>query len=253
MDVSPVSPPFVRGAFRITLVSLITAFLALAFTVIFGVAGIIIPIASSIVFLFAFTRYDFLASKFSANATKIIFGIAALFSFLAFTTPDPVASSIPAKQERVISASNNVIPFDEVHRATTATRNTSYSTERSMAPITSSTVLPNAATPVAKKSVSTTVDEVLKTYADNQMAGERKFGGAEIMVAGRVERVREAFGIGILVLRSNRADGPLELSFVEAANDDLIALTPGQSVNAVCYGIVELMGAVSLGDCRSVK
>lgn len=103
------------------------------------------------------------------------------------------------------------------------------------------------------KTVSTTVDEVVQTYAKNQIAGERKYSGARISISGKAVRVREAFGTGILILKSPRSDNELELYFAEEGEPSLAEVEPGRNVTADCREIMEMMGALVLGDCRSVK
>lgn len=103
------------------------------------------------------------------------------------------------------------------------------------------------------RTVSTTVDEIVETYAKNQIAGDRKYSGVAISIAGRAVRVREAFGTGILVLKSPRSNNELELYFAEEGEPSLAEVAPGKSVTADCRSITEMMGALVLGDCRSVR
>jgi hypothetical protein len=103
------------------------------------------------------------------------------------------------------------------------------------------------------RDVSTTVDEMLQIYADNQIAGERKFANARVKISGTTVRVREALGTGILVLGSQRSAKRLELYFSKEGNQSLSEITPGQRVEAECYSVLEMLGEVLVGDCRSVK
>jgi hypothetical protein len=105
----------------------------------------------------------------------------------------------------------------------------------------------------SRKVVSTTVDDVLDIYEANQIAGERRFSGAKILISGKTERVREAFGTGILILKSVKSGRTLELYFTENGESDLGEVMPGQRVIAECYQAIEMMGAVTISDCRSVK
>lgn len=107
--------------------------------------------------------------------------------------------------------------------------------------------------PVTIREVITTVDEVVETYAKNQIAGERKYSGARISITGRAVRVREALGTGILVLGSRFSDNELELSFAEEGEPSLAEVEPRQNVTADCREITEMMGVLVLSDCRSVK
>ncbi len=101
--------------------------------------------------------------------------------------------------------------------------------------------------------VRTTVDEILNTYAANQVAGDQKFGDAKLVVSGQAVRVREAMGTGILVLGSAKSDQTLDLYFAEEGNKDLGKVQPGDQVEATCYAILEAMGSVTLSDCTTVS
>ena len=101
--------------------------------------------------------------------------------------------------------------------------------------------------------LTTTVDEILETYAENQIAGARKFDNRRVEVTGVAKRVREALGTGILVLRSPNTGSELELYFTEAAEVQLADVKAGRPTRAVCLRTFEIAGNVAMSDCREVS
>ena len=96
-----------------------------------------------------------------------------------------------------------------------------------------------------------TPDSILIDYAENQVRAQRLYD-REVRVRGRVIRVREALGTGILVLASKAPELSLELYFADQANEDLALVRSGSIVTATCHAAIEIAGAVALSDCRSI-
>lgn len=102
------------------------------------------------------------------------------------------------------------------------------------------------------KEVIADVDEILNDYAKNQIAGDRKYGDAKVLINGEALRVREALGTGILDIASRSGD-EMELYFAEEGEADIAAVEPGQKVQVTCYAVIEIMGNVAASDCTNVS
>ena len=223
----------------------------------------VIPLTHLHIAGLAFARREFSVSGFSNASTKVAFATLAALSFaMAAAETSRVAK---LDQENSPPAAPRTPPIDETNiRPTAAVPAPAPASASASAPATPPSATrpppPTSAVDAGVKSparpsvkeVSTSVDDILRTYADNQIAGERKFSNAKLTISGRVVRVREAFGTGILVLGAASGNS-LELYFTESGEATLGEVSPGQSVKAVCYVIIEAMGAVALSDCRSVK
>lgn len=101
------------------------------------------------------------------------------------------------------------------------------------------------------REVTANVDEILDTYAKNQIAGERKYGDAKMLISGEALRVREALGTGILEVGSSSGKA-MDLYFAEEGEADIAAVEPGQKVQVTCYAIIEIMGNVAASDCTDI-
>ena len=106
--------------------------------------------------------------------------------------------------------------------------------------------------PRPKKMVVTDVDDILDTYEANQIGGLKKFGDATIKIGGTVVRVREVFGLGVIVLRSSKTNRNMEILFSAEATPDLARLMPGNNIEATCPTVMEAMSAVLIRDCSAV-
>ena len=107
--------------------------------------------------------------------------------------------------------------------------------------------------PQRKAVVETDIDELLTVYERNQIEGLQKFGNATLKISGKVVRVRESFGTGILILQSQTSGAEMELSFSERGTPKLGSLMPSAYVVATCPGASEAMGEIFLGSCSDVE
>ena len=101
--------------------------------------------------------------------------------------------------------------------------------------------------------VSTDVDDILDTYAENQIAGREKFERHGVNIRGRVTRVREALGTGIVVLSSPHSNRDLEISFSDRDTKKLSVLKHGDNIVATCPEVSEGMGNVFVSECSDVE
>ncbi len=100
--------------------------------------------------------------------------------------------------------------------------------------------------------IKTSIDELLDAYAGNQLAASRRFGHSPIQLSGKVVRVREAFGTGILVLRSSVSGTEQEFGFSDKGTKMLAFVSPGDRVTVTCPTVIEAMGIVVVGGCSEV-
>ncbi len=121
-----------------------------------------------------------------------------------------------------------------------------------VATLPSSNKNPVASATAPKKTITTNIDDILDTYEANQIGGLKKFGGATLKITGEVVRVREAMGVGIIVLASPDSGRELELGFSDAATNMLAPLLPGDNIEATCPSIVEAMSVIVVGGCSNV-
>ncbi len=225
---------------RATMYTILIGIVSVLVLIALGDARLLIPITLGYVAALSFVKPDFFFPGFTNVSTKTCFIIltmtAVLFSNL---------EASKTAQEPREKASTEAFPDDEKAPPEVA----------SEPEITAETRAPPepAPSPAPIKAVSTTVDELLETYAANQIAGERRFSNAQVSISGKAIRVRESFGTGILILASARAGKNLELSFAEVGERELANVGPGQRVTAVCYDIDEIGGSIFVDDCRSVS
>lgn len=234
-------------------IALATTYAVIIFVVSFagvfalGGAAWVIPITLGHIAALAFVKSSFAVPSFTNLSTKIVFTLLACISllFAAAGTQAEKEKQKPPIPEIDVSAA----PADEASVAPSLPVPPPETAPTPVSP-------PTQSAPIAKppiREVRTTVDDILQTYAENQIAGERKFGNSKVVIQGTAVRVREVLGTGILVLASRRSGASMELSFSEAGNSSLADVKPRQLVTAECYSAYEAMGAVLLGDCRSVK
>ena len=103
------------------------------------------------------------------------------------------------------------------------------------------------------KIVETDIDELSAVFRRNQIEGRQRFGNAPLKIFAEVVRVREALGIGILVLTSPDSGEILEVGFTSKDTPQLGAIMPGQSVIVTCPRAVEAMRSVLLSACSGVE
>jgi len=97
---------------------------------------------------------------------------------------------------------------------------------------------------VSKQEVRVTVDELRDLFGENQIAGAEYLKSHTALVAGQVIRVREAFGTGIVQLKSPRGDEPFEIGFTEAGTRELAQLRSGDIIVARCPTVLEAIGQI---------
>ena len=105
----------------------------------------------------------------------------------------------------------------------------------------------------ARRIIKTSIDELLAAYAANQVAAAKKYGNASIQLEGRVVRVREALGSGILVLKSPISGETYEFGFSDEGTKMLESLKPGDRVSITCPTVLEAMSIVMIEGCSDVE
>ena len=116
------------------------------------------------------------------------------------------------------------------------------------------TVKPTASAEAPERRIiQTSIDELLAAYAANQVAAAKKYGNATIQLEGRVVRVREALGSGILVLKSPTSGQTYEFGFSDEGTKMLESLNPGDRVSITCSTVLEAMSIVMVEGCSDVE
>lgn len=100
-----------------------------------------------------------------------------------------------------------------------------------------------------KVPIVTNIDELIDAYAANQVAAAKKYGNSPIQLRGKVIRVREVLGTGILVLRSSKSGREHEFGFSNDGTTLLAGVKQGDTVIITCPGVAEGMGIVVVGGC----
>jgi len=92
--------------------------------------------------------------------------------------------------------------------------------------------------PPPKGPVVTDAEDLVRAYAADPAAAEKKFGGREIMVSGEFLRiVPDGYGSIDMRLKSPNPDFPLGVDVADASVDDAKQLRPGQPVTVSCRGM----------------
>ena len=100
--------------------------------------------------------------------------------------------------------------------------------------------------------IQTSIDELLDAFATNQVAAAKKYG-RPIQLTGKVVRVREAWGTGILILKSPTSGREHEFGFSDAGTKKLADIQSGQSVTITCPAALEAMSVVLVGGCSDIE
>lgn len=100
--------------------------------------------------------------------------------------------------------------------------------------------------------IQTSIDELLDAFAANQVAAAKKYG-RPIQLTGKVVRVREAWGTGILILKSPTSGREHEFGFSDAGTKKLADIQSGQSVTITCPAALEAMSVMLVGGCSDIE
>ena len=101
--------------------------------------------------------------------------------------------------------------------------------------------------------IETDIDELSAVFRRNQIEGRQRFGNGPLKIHAEVVRVREAVGIGILVLTSPDSGEILEVGFTNRATPKLGAIMPGQRVVVTCPKASATMSSVVRSACSDVE
>ena len=120
-------------------------------------------------------------------------------------------------------------------------------------PLPVGTTTPIAATPSASNTiVQTSIDELLDAFDNNQIAASKRYG-KPLQLSGKVVRVREALGTGILVLASPRSGRQHEFGFSDSGTEKLADVKLGDTVTITCPEALEAMSVVIVGGCSDLE
>ncbi len=101
--------------------------------------------------------------------------------------------------------------------------------------------------------IETDIDELSAVFRRNQIEGRQRFDNGPLKIHAEVVRVREAVGIGILVLTSPDSGEILEVGFTNRATPKLGAVMPGQRVVVTCPKASATMSSVVRSACHDVE
>lgn len=93
--------------------------------------------------------------------------------------------------------------------------------------------------------------ELYAAFDANEVAAQREYGGAPLIITGEIERVTLDITDSPVVRLSvgPSALQAVSLSFDKAATDATAALAKGETVRARCAKLAEVMGTPMLSDC----
>lgn len=198
-----------------------------------GLTAYPIPIVASLG-TFAASRSSSSAGSLSAKQVVSVWGAAALASIITMGI---------IVDEPIVGAESN-ISSNRVPELVTAPLPT---------PVTVGTTTPiGEISNYPAKILVTNIDEILDDFDSNQIAATKKYGGTPFQLTGKVIRVREAFGTGILVLASPKSGITHEFGFSDRGTEKLADIKVGDTVVVSCPEALEAMSLVIVGGCSDV-
>ncbi len=104
--------------------------------------------------------------------------------------------------------------------------------------------------PSHKGPVVTNAEVLVRAFAADPAAAEKRFGGREIMVGGEFLRiVPDGYGSIDMRLKTSNPDAPLGVDVVNDSVDDAKRLQPGQEVTVSCRSVAGSNNDRWLKDC----
>lgn len=104
--------------------------------------------------------------------------------------------------------------------------------------------------PHHKGPVVTDTETLVRAYAADPAAAEKRFGGREIQVSGEFLRiVPDGYGSIDMRLKTSNPDAPLGVDLTNDAVEDAKALSPGQQVTVSCRRVAGSANDRWLQDC----
>lgn len=109
-----------------------------------------------------------------------------------------------------------------------------------------------AATPT-ETPMTVTADELLKSYKENELAGDQKYKDKLLIVTGKLDSIQSGIGDSPFILL--KAGGDMEFNkpqahFDKSQSADLAKLKKGTAIKIQCTGNGEIAGAPMLKDCK---
>lgn len=113
--------------------------------------------------------------------------------------------------------------------------------------------------PVVGEAVSTAVppalqvsiDELVSAYDANEVAAQRKYGGAILEVTGKVDSISLDYeDKPFVTFASEAVIPPVQAKFTDAGGEATADLVKGQDVALRCGGVSEMMGTPMLSGCE---
>ncbi len=113
----------------------------------------------------------------------------------------------------------------------------------------SATTAPKADMPA----ITVTADELLKSYKENELAGDQKYKDKLLIVTGKLDSIQSGIGDSPFILL--KAGGDMEFNkpqahFDKSQSADLAKLKKGTAIKIQCTGNGEIAGAPMLKDCK---
>ena len=164
------------------------------------------------------------------GGAKVVAGLVAIIVILVWIGRDRTDTKVEPERAPAVAASPRAAPV--------------VASE----PIDAAPVSPPAPPPAPL----VTAVRILEDYDENQIRAQSLYD-RQVRISGRVVRVREALGTGILVLQTGDADRPLDLYFTERGERDLLTVRARSTVVASCGGVIEMAGMIAMSDCTAVS
>ncbi|ETD72990.1 hypothetical protein V757_01025 [Pelistega indica] len=101
-------------------------------------------------------------------------------------------------------------------------------------------------------SFETDAEEILKTYDQNEIRGDKKYKGKNIFVSGIVEKISSDFKDEPVVSFKSKEKytvNKVQASFRPDELDKVVDLNKGQKISLLCVGGGEVAGSPVLKDC----
>lgn len=233
------------GVFGCFALIVVFSLLGTLFTDWIGLSAYPIPILMVLLAAASFFVGTTAVQGLTLKQTKMIWvsgAVVSLLTMLSLTPPQPNAESNPVANSNLTSAAAAADAMPNPQTALQADGTSTGASQPSQL----------ASNPTVVAPLDTTIDELLSAFEENQVAAAKKFG-RPLRVSGKVMRVREAFGTGIIVLASPRSGQEQELGFSDSGTEKLSDIKRGDMVIVTCPEALEAMSVVIVGGCSDVE
>lgn len=102
-----------------------------------------------------------------------------------------------------------------------------------------------------RQTVEVTVEELVATFDENELAALEQFSGKDLLVSASVQSINVGYDDRPFVnLAWEDTLLPVQASFDESATSFLANLRPGDAIQIRCGSVSEVLGTPMLRECR---